>query len=111
MKLAVIGFVSVAFTGLLSLMVTWWSSPIDRVNTQPFGVFDQRDIVPLAYAAFAFALGVAAGVVIRRTIPAMVATLVGFVGVRLAITSWVRPYLFAPLRFASAALLPQEMKT
>jgi hypothetical protein len=88
-------------------MVTWWSSPIDRVNTQPFGVFDQRDIVPLAYAAFAFALGVAAGVVIRRTIPAMVVTLVGFVGVRLAITSWVRPYLFAPLRFTSALLLPQ----
>jgi len=105
-KLAVIGFVSVAFTGLLSLMVTWWSSPIDRVNAQPFGVFDQCDIVPLAYAAFAFALGVAAGVLLRRTIPAMVVTLVGFAGVRLAITTWVRPYLYAPLHFASALLLP-----
>jgi hypothetical protein len=106
-KMAVIGFVSVAFAGLLSLMVTWWSSPIDRLNAEPFGVFEQRDIVPLAYAAFAFALGVAAGVLIRRTIPAMVATLIGFVGVRLAVATWVRPYLYAPLHFTARLLLPE----
>jgi ABC-type transport system involved in multi-copper enzyme maturation permease subunit len=106
-KLAVIGLASIAFTGLLSLMVTWWSSPIDRVNAQPFGVFDQRDIAPLAYTAFAFALGVAAGVLVRRTIPAMVITLVGFSGVRMAFATWVRPYLYSPLHFTAKLLLPQ----
>jgi hypothetical protein len=62
-----------------------------------FGSFDQRDIVPVGYAAFAFALGVALGVLMRRTLPAMLSTLVIFIGVRLAVTYWVRPHLIAPL--------------
>ena len=56
-------------------------------NDSPFSpsYFDRRDLVPIGYAAFAFALGVAAGVLIRRTLPAMAATLVAFIGVRLAV--------------------------
>jgi hypothetical protein len=34
-------------------------------------VFDARDIAPVGYAAFAFALGVTVGVLVRRTLPAM----------------------------------------
>ena len=60
-KLGVIGLASMAVAGLASLMVTWWASPLDRVHMSLFGTFDQRDIVPIGYAAFAFALGVAAG--------------------------------------------------
>jgi hypothetical protein len=56
--------------------------------------------VPIGYAAFAFALGVSAGVLIRRTLPAMVATLVAFAGVRVAITQWVRPRLISPLHYS-----------
>ena len=66
-KLGVVGLASMAAAGLLSLMVTWWSSPIDRVNMTLYTSFDQRGIVPIGYAAFAFALGVLAGVLIRRT--------------------------------------------
>ena len=50
-----------AVAGLLSLIVTWWASPVDRASMNVFGTFDQRDIVPVGYAAFAFALGVSAG--------------------------------------------------
>ena len=100
-KLGLVGLSSVAVAGLLSLMVTWWSSPIDRVNADPFTVFDQRGIVPFGYAAFAFALGVTAGMLLRRTVPAMIATLVVFAGIRLAVTNWIRPYLLAPLRIVS----------
>lgn len=92
-KLALGGLMGVVAVGLLSLMVTWWSSPVDRLADMPYGTFDQRDVVPLAYAAFAFALGVASGVVIRRTLPAMAATLVGFFGVRYVVGQWVRPRL------------------
>ena len=35
-----------AVVGLLSLMVTWWASPFDRVTGTAFERFDQRDIVP-----------------------------------------------------------------
>ena len=45
-KLGLVGLASMAVAGLLSLMVTWWSSPLDRVNADPFTLFDQRGIVP-----------------------------------------------------------------
>jgi hypothetical protein len=105
-KLGLVGMSSIAVAGLLSLMVTWWSSPLDRVNAVPFALFDERGIVPLGYAAFAFALGVTAGLLLRRTVPAMVATLVVFVGIREAVTYWVRPYLFAPLRISAPLPAP-----
>lgn len=95
-KLGVIGLTSMAVAGLLSLAVSWWASPLDRAHMNQFATFDQRDLVPVAYAAVAFVLGVTAGVVIRRTLPAMVAALIAFAAVRLAVTQWVRPHLFTP---------------
>jgi hypothetical protein len=96
-KLGVVGLAAMAVAGLLSLMVTWWSSPADRLSVSQFGSFDSRDIVPVGYAAFAFALGVTAGVLIRRTLPAMAATLVAFAFARLAMFEWIRPNLIAPV--------------
>src|ERR1700678_271728 len=102
-RLSMIGLASVALAGLLSLMVTWWSSPIDRVNMNQFtSVFDQRGVVPIGYAAFAFALGVTAGLITRRTLPAIAATLVAFTAVRIFVTFLVRPHLMAPVRTTSA---------
>jgi hypothetical protein len=102
LKLGVVGLASMLAAGLLSWMTTWWSSPFDRVNMNVFTSFDQRDIVPIGYAALAFLLGVFAGVVIKRTLPAMVTTLVVFITVRIAIRQWVRPHLIAPSTLASA---------
>jgi hypothetical protein len=50
---------SMGVAGLLSLMVTWWSSPIDRVQANLYDAlaFGVRDIAPIGYAAFAFVLG------------------------------------------------------
>lgn len=103
-KLVVVGVASVVTTGLLSLLVTWWSSPIDRTNTDRFGagMFGERNIVPLGYAAFGFILGVAAGLLIRRTLPAMAATLGVFLGVRLAFTYLVRSHLLAPVHLTTS---------
>jgi ABC-type transport system involved in multi-copper enzyme maturation permease subunit len=101
LKLAILGAASMATAGLLSLMVTWWSSPIDRANMDIFTSFDQRDIVPIGYAAFAFMLGVTGGIVIRRTLPAMATTLVTFVVARLAINQWIRPHLLTPVTLTS----------
>jgi ABC-type transport system involved in multi-copper enzyme maturation permease subunit len=95
-KLGVIGLACMAVTGLVSLAVTWWSSPVDRANMSVYTSFDQRDLVPIGYAAFAFAIGVSAGVLIRRTLPAMASALVVFVAARLSFNHWVLPHLFAP---------------
>jgi hypothetical protein len=97
-KLALGALASMAAAGLFSLVVTWWSSPLDRANLAPFGSFDKRDIVPIGYAAFAFVLGVTGGLLLRRALPAMAATLAAFVAVRLAVGNWLRPHFATPLR-------------
>ena len=50
-------------------------------------------IVPVGYAVFAMALGITAGALLRRTLPAVGITLAGFIAVRFVIFSWVRPHL------------------
>jgi ABC-type transport system involved in multi-copper enzyme maturation permease subunit len=97
-KLGLGAVMSMAAVGLLSLMVSWWSSRLDQVSADPFSTvhFGARDIAPIGYAAFAFALGLAAGMLFRRLLPAMLTALIGFVAVREIVTSWVRPNLLAP---------------
>jgi hypothetical protein len=106
-KLGLVGLLAMATAGLLSLMLTWWSSPIDtaislsgstRIDLARLGpaLFDSRDITPVGYAAFAFALGVTAGLLIRRTVPAMAATLACYAFVQFAWPIWIRQHLVAP---------------
>lgn len=105
-KVVLVGSGTVIASGLLSLMITWWAGPYDALKGSPYSVFDQRDIVPVAYALFAFALGVTAGVLIRRTLPAMATTLAVFVGVRIGFGSWIRPRLIAPLHATGVFTIP-----
>jgi hypothetical protein len=97
-KIGLLGVLSMAVSGLLSLMVTWWSSPIRTVHMDPLNPadFHSAGITPVGYAAFAFTLGVTAGLLIRRTLPAMAVTLAIFAAVVLAVPVWVRPHLIPP---------------
>ena len=107
-KLAVPGLASMALAGLLSLFLGWWASPIDHAAQVGASggfqerffptIFDARGVVPVAYAAFAFALGVLIGLLIRRTIPAMAVTLGVVVVVLLAMPLGIRPHLISPVR-------------
>lgn len=108
-KLAVVGLTSMAVAGILSLTLTWWASPFDTVDANRFSptMFDQRGLVAIGFTAFAFVLGVTAGVLIRRTLPAMAVTLVAFVAARLAVVHWLRPRFMAPAHRASA-LVPRS---
>ncbi|HTZ08993.1 MAG TPA: hypothetical protein VMB72_07965 [Acidimicrobiales bacterium] len=103
-KLGVLTLGAVAAAGVASLLVTWWAGPLDRVAGTPFASFATRGVVPSGYAAFAFVLGVAAGVVLRRTLPAMAVALVGTVAARVVVTVWVRPHLFPARVLATSAV-------
>jgi hypothetical protein len=97
-----------AVTEALSLMQAWWAAPIGRAvgdGASAGGlaqgrftqlVFITHGITPLGYAAFAFALGVTAGALIRRTIPAMAVTLAIFAALQVAFPLWIRPNLGPP---------------
>jgi len=63
-------------------------------------IWDGFEIGPpvlIAYAIFALSLGVAAGALIRRTVPAIAATLVGFLAARLSIAVLARPGYLPPI--------------
>jgi hypothetical protein len=89
---------------VLSLLLTWWSGPIDdsieggrqqvegvfRPSRVTPWIFDARGIAPIGYTAFAFALGVTSGILLRRTVPAMAITLALFVAVQVAMPALVR---------------------
>jgi ABC-type transport system involved in multi-copper enzyme maturation permease subunit len=99
-KLALTGLASMTAAGLLSLMLTWWSGPIDLVNDNRLtpGMFIQRGIAPIGYAALAFALGVTAGALTRRVVPAMAITLAAVIAIQIGIPQWLQPHLQAPAR-------------
>jgi ABC-type transport system involved in multi-copper enzyme maturation permease subunit len=69
-KLGLVGLASMAVAGVLSLLLTWAASPYDAVAADRFTglVFGARNIAPVAYAAFAFALGAVLGLLVRRTV-------------------------------------------
>ena len=103
-KLALVGIASSLLAGGLSLMAAWWANPMNIVNQNRFSPsnFGMFGIVPFGYALFAFVLGATTGVLFRKTLPALACTLAGYVGVRLAVTFWVRPYFEAPAHMTKA---------
>lgn len=56
-------------------------------------LYGGRGIVPVAYAIFAFVLGVTVGMLMGRVLPAMAATLAIYVGAVVAMPLWVRAHL------------------
>jgi len=107
-KLGIAGVAAIAAGELFTLMVAWWSSPIHKANAGytafTSGSF-HSGVAPAGYAAFAFALGGTAGLLIRRTLPAMAVTLAIFTAVIIAFPIWVRPHLIPPVRTTSALSL------
>ncbi|GAA2348550.1 ABC transporter permease subunit [Dactylosporangium salmoneum] len=94
-KLIGIGAAAIATAALLSWLMTWWAGPLDDLTGDRWAAmtFASRDIVPLGYAAFAFALGTTLGLLLRRTLPAMAITLAVFVAVQILVPALIRPHL------------------
>ena len=105
-KLALTGAAAMAVAEAFSLIQAWWAAPIGKAvglgggssifSETRFGVFvfPTHGITPLGYAAFGFALGVTAGLLMRRAIPAMAVTLAIFAAVQFITPLWIRPHLF-----------------
>lgn len=75
----------------LIALVSWWRTPFDQLDGRftPAG-YDLEGVVQAAFVLYALALAIAAGALLRKTIPAMAATLAGFLALRLPIEFWLR---------------------
>ncbi|MFF7591545.1 hypothetical protein ACFZCK_29115 [Kitasatospora purpeofusca] len=98
-KLLVVGLTSMAITGVLGMILTWGAGRYDILKAAKFSslIFGARGIVPFAYAAFAFTLGVAAGLLLRRPVAAMALTLAVFAAAQFAVPTLLRPHYQTPL--------------
>jgi hypothetical protein len=104
-KVAVVVAGSVLLTAAVTALVTWWSGTPNSLGGDRFhgAQFDTQNLVPVAFTLFAVGLGLAAGAALRRTLPAVVATVFGYVAVRMAVGVFIRPHWMAPVKAASSS--------
>jgi ABC-type transport system involved in multi-copper enzyme maturation permease subunit len=101
--------VAAAWGGALAALFTWWRGPYNALEGPvKFIYFDVQGVAPIAYAVFAMALGIAAGALFRRVVPAIMTTLVAFVAVRIVTALYFRP-LFAVTKNVSALAGPPPL--
>ena len=94
----------------LSGLVTWWSNTRNALQESRFAglPFDLQGLSPVGFSLFSAALGLAAGVVWRRVLPAVATTIAGFVGVRMLVELVFRPHYLAPVRRLVSMAAPPE---
>jgi hypothetical protein len=93
-KLALVGLTLAVVAGAFGELFAWFFQPFlytEQMNVLRETVFDARGLVFPAFTLVAFAMGAFLGMLLRRVIPAMAATLGVYLAVRLA--AWgVRKY-------------------
>jgi hypothetical protein len=95
---------SMVWSAAVAALVTWWSGTPNALYGNRFegAQFDTQNIAPIAFALFAVALGIAAGAVLRRTLPALATTVVCYVAARLVVAIYLRPHYLSPVTRAVA---------
>lgn len=106
-KVLLLSLATAVGAAALSGLAMWWRHPIDAVqgHMSP-SAFEIEGLVVPAYAVFALAVGVLAGALLRRTIPAMSAAVGAFIAVRLAIGKLARPHFMSALHDSAGGLAP-----
>jgi hypothetical protein len=102
-KLALFVAATVAIGAGFSLLLGWWFHPFAQLqfgggySRMDLDSFDFQGVVPIAYSLFAFAVGAAAGVIVRRVLPAMAITFAVYLPTRLWVQN-LRAHFAAPLQ-------------
>jgi hypothetical protein len=99
-KLALLAIAVTAAAGAFSLLFSWYYQPffaerLDGVLAPQ--LFNLRGVDFAAWTLLAFALGAIAGVLIRRTVPALAASLAVWAGLALATVLFLRKHYQTPL--------------
>jgi ABC-2 family transporter protein len=106
-KLVLLAITVTAAAGAFSVLFSWYYQPYLADRWQiPFGplVFGLRGVAFAAWTLAAFAIAALAGMLIRRAVPAIAATLAVYTGLALAVDLNLRQHYITPLVTHSANL-------
>jgi hypothetical protein len=98
-KLVLLAVVLTAFALAFSALFTWWYGPFDAITGRmtSSGAYEISGLVFAARTLFGFTLGALAGLLIRRTVPAMAATAAAWAAVVVPSMVWLRPLIQKPI--------------
>jgi hypothetical protein len=103
-KLVLLAVVLAAATAAFGVLVSWYFQPEFATGNQ--GLYESSPLVTLfglrevtfpAWTVTAFAIAAVAGMLIRRVVPAIVATLAGYAGLAFATAGLLREHYLTPL--------------
>jgi hypothetical protein len=97
-KLALVTGGLIVLGAAMTAVITWYRAPMDRVVGHLFpNVYDYEGLVLTAYILCAFGFAVLAGLLIRRSIPAMIAAFIPWLAIRLVIEFVFRDHFLTPV--------------
>ena len=97
-KLALVTGGLIVLGAAMTAVITWYRAPMDRLTGHFLpNIYDYEGLVLTAYIVCAFGFGVLAGLLIRRSIPAMIAAFIPWLAVRLVLEFVFRPHFLAPV--------------
>ena len=97
-KLALVTGGLIVLGAAMTAVITWYRAPMDRLTGHlQHNIYDFEGLVLTAYILCAFGFAVLAGLLLRRSIPAMVAAFIPWLAIRLVIEFVFRPHFMTPL--------------
>jgi len=99
-KLVLLAVAVTAVAGAFTVVFAWYNQPwVAAGYATPFSarVFDLLGFAFAAWALAAFAIGALAGMLIRRAVPAIAATLAVYAGLAFTTGLWLREHYITPL--------------
>ena len=99
-KLVPLAVAVTAVAGTFTVLFAWYNQPwVAAGYVIPFSarVFDLLGVAFAAWTPAAFAIGVLAGMLIRRAVPAIAVTLAAYAGLAFATGLWLREHYITPL--------------
>jgi hypothetical protein len=103
-KLALVTGGLVIVGAAMTAVITWYRAPMDRLTGRFLpNIYDYEGLVLTAYILCGFGFAVLAGLLIRRSIPAMIAAFVPWLAIRLIVEFLLRPHFLAPVTIACSA--------
>ena len=97
-KLALVTGGLIILGAAMTAVITWYRAPMDRLTGHLLhNIYDFEGLVLTSYILCAFGFAVLAGLLLRRSIPAMVAAFIPWLAIRLVVEFLLRPHFLAPL--------------